>query len=144
MTADASKTPLWFWIVSGLALAWNLLGLIQFFVQVTMSKEVIAKLPEAEQALYANIPLLVTIGFAMAVFGGTAGCILLLLRRKWAFPVLIISLIGVIIQFGYTLLMTKAIDVYGVTAVVMPGFVVLVCGGLIWLSHLAISKGWLK
>ena len=80
--ADRSTPTRGFWIISGLALVWNLLGVANYLMSVTMDPEVLAALPEAEQALYADIPAWVTSAFAIAVFSGTLASLALLLRKR--------------------------------------------------------------
>ncbi|VAW11040.1 hypothetical protein MNBD_BACTEROID03-2112 [hydrothermal vent metagenome] len=92
------KPPIWFWIVSVLALLWNLLGVMAYLAQVNMTDETLAALPEAERALYENQPIWATMAFAIAVWGGALGSLALLLRKRWARAVLLISLIGIIVQ----------------------------------------------
>lgn len=43
----ATKPPKWFWLVSALGLAWNLLGLAAFFVQMTMD---LSEVPEPSRS----------------------------------------------------------------------------------------------
>ena len=47
--------------------------------------------------------------FAIGVFAGALGTLGLVLRRRWARPLLLLSLVAVILQFGGWLLMTDAI-----------------------------------
>jgi len=88
---NTNQIPTWFWIVSGLALVWNLMGVGAYFIQMNMSDDVMALLPEAERALYDNFPIWANIAFAIAVFGGTIGCIGLLMKKSWAKPILILK-----------------------------------------------------
>lgn len=142
-TSSSTKVPTWFWVVSGLALVWNLLGLMAFFMQVTMSPEALAALPEAEQKLYAAMPFWVNIVFALAVFGGTLGCIGLLLRKSWAKMALIASVVGSSAQFFYSLVLSDAPEVYGMTRMIMPMVIIVIGVLLIWLANTAERKGWL-
>ena len=96
-----AKPPVWFWVVSGLALVWNLLGVMAYIVQVTMSPETLAALPEADQAAYAALPSWYMAAFATAVFAGSLGCLALLLRKKWATLLLTLSFAAVVIQQIY-------------------------------------------
>ena len=132
--SQAAKTPGWFWALSGLALVWNLLGVMAFFLHINLTPEILAQMPEAERALYENSPGWMAFVFAAAVFGGALGCVALLLRKGWAFPLFAISLIGVLIQNGYSFFMTNAIEVMGAQAVVMPLIVVLIAIGLLWFT----------
>ena len=95
------NTPTWFKVVAVLALLWNLLGCLAFFSDLRLSPEDLAKLPEAQQALYAARAGWAVAATAIAVFGGVLGSIGLLVRKKWAFPVFALSLLGILIQdFG--------------------------------------------
>lgn len=137
------KPPTWFWVISGVALAWNLLGVMAYLGQTMMSPEDIAKLPLEEQNLYTNIPAWTTAAFATAVFGGALGSSLLLLRKALAKPVFMISMAGIIIQMVYNFFISKAFNVYGPGAAVMPIMVILIGAGLIFFSIRAKNNGWL-
>ena len=144
MSNITNKPNIAFWIIGIIALIWNLMGVFAYITQVNMTPEVIAALPEAEQSLYNNVPTWVTGAFAIAVFGGALGCILLLLKKKLATPVLIISLIGIIAQMVYNFGMSKAAEVYGPGGMVMPAMVVLFGIFLVWYSKQVTVKGWLS
>jgi len=144
MSESTNKPTTGFWIIGIVALIWNLMGVFAYITQVNMTDEVIAALPEAESALYENVPAWVTGAFAIAVFGGTLGCVLLLLRKKLASPVLIISLIGIIVQMIYNFGMSKAAEVYGPGGMIMPAMVILIGIFLVWYAKQVTVKGWLS
>lgn len=83
-----------FWVIGTAALIWNVLGAINFVAQ--MNAEVVAAMPESHRAIIAARPLWATAAFAVAVFGGAPGCLLLLLKKSAAFYLFIASLLGVI------------------------------------------------
>jgi len=143
MTQEISKPPVWFWIVAAVALVWNLLGVSAFVMQVSMSTETLAALPEAERALYENFPLWALIAFAAAVFGGVIGSVLLLMKNKLAQTAFIVSVVGVVIQMIYNLFVGKTMDVYGPGSIAMPIMILLFAGFLVWLSRAATAKGWI-
>ena len=67
----------------------------------------------------------------------------LLLRRKWAFPVLALSLLGILVQdFGLFVLADGA-SLAGPAAVVLQAVVLVVGIGLVLLSRRGIARGWL-
>lgn len=90
-----------FWAISIFALLWYLMDMSAFFMRVFMSDETLLKMPEDQQLHIQNIPLWVNVVFAFEVFGGTLGSVGLLLRKKWALPLFVISLLGVISQTTY-------------------------------------------
>ena len=137
------NTPTWFKVVAVLALLWNLLGCFAYFSDLRLSPEDLAKLPEAQQALYSARPGWAVAATAAAVFGGALGSIGLLLRKKWAFPVFVLSLIGILVQdFGLFVLADGA-SLAGTVAVVMQAIVLTIGIGLVLLSRNGIARGWL-
>ncbi|HQV72809.1 MAG: hypothetical protein WAR01_01470 [Dokdonella sp.] len=138
------KTPAWFKVVAVVALLWNLLGCIAFFFDLRLSPEDLAKLPEAQQALYAARPGWAVAATAIAVFGGVLGSIGMILGKRWALPVLVLSLLGILVQdFGLFVLADGA-SLAGPVAVVMQGIVLVVGVGLVLLSRKGIARGWLR
>lgn len=138
------KAPLWFLIVAVICVLWDLMGVMSFFQYTTMSDEAIQALPEAEQSLYRSLPLWTTIAYAVAVFGGTIGSIGLLIRKKWAKPVFIISLVAVLAQMYYNLFVAHTTEVYGPGALIMPVMIILIAFFQIWLANFGIRKAWLS
>jgi hypothetical protein len=141
---ENNKPATWFWVVSAIALVWNLMGVMAYMAQVMMSPEAIQALPENERALRASTPAWATSAFAIAVWGGTLGCIILLLRRKMATPILILSFVGILVQMSHAFFMSKSFEVYGPGGMVMPIMVLIFGAGLIWFSRKATANGWIK
>ncbi|MCW5515183.1 hypothetical protein [Muriicola sp. Z0-33] len=146
MTDNVSvKPPMWFWIVSAVALVWNIMGVMAYLGSAFITEEMKAEMPSDQLALMENTPAWVTAAFAIAVWGGFLGCIALLLRKKWARPVLLISLIGIIVQMSYSFFMTNASEVYGqVQGVIMPILLIVIGAALVLLAKTATNKNWLR
>lgn len=144
MATTAAKPSTAFWIVSVLALLWNLMGVWAYIDHVTMTSETLLAKPIEEQSLYVNIPVWVTAAFAIAVWGSTLGCILLLVRKTWATPVFVIAFAAIIVQMIHQLFISKSIEVYGPGGAVMPVMIILIGAFMIWYSRSATARGWLK
>jgi hypothetical protein len=69
---------------------------------------------------------------------------LLLLKKAWATPVLILSLIGIIVQMYHSLAIANSVEVYGPGSAVMPAIVVIVGVFLVWYARHASAKGWIS
>jgi len=144
MTDEPVKTVHWsFWVISAAALIWNVMGGINFFMQ--MNIDVVASMPETAQAIIEDRPTWATGGFAVAVFGGALGALLLLLRKSMAYYVFIASLLGVIV----TMLHTIGIAYWTITfkpfeimmMILMP---MLVAALLIYYAKWTEHKGWIR
>jgi hypothetical protein len=145
MTSESqSAVPRSYWIISGLALVWNLMGVANYIAQVTMSEDALLQLTEAERALIVNAPAWSTGAFALAVNAGALGCILLLFRKSWATPLLILSLVSAVATFYYWLVLAGAMSVYGPGALVMPVLVIVIGVFLVWYARRARAKGWIS
>lgn len=137
------KAPAWFKVVGVVALLWNLLGCLAFFSDLRLTPEDLAKLPEAQQALYAARPGWAVAATAIAVFGGVLGAIGLLLGRRWALPLFVASLLGILVQDFGLFVLAKGASLAGPEAVVMQGIVLAVGIGLVLLARTGKARGWL-
>jgi hypothetical protein len=142
--AANGKPPLSFWIVSGIALAWNLIGLFMYYSGVSATPEQLQAVYSPEQ--YAAIeatPVWVTSAFAVATTFGVIASILLLLRKALAFPLFVVSFVALLIQDLYLFLLSDSMAVFGSSLLVIQGSVFL--GGLIWIwySRLARNRDWI-
>ncbi|MCC7248200.1 MAG: hypothetical protein IT473_06220 [Lysobacter sp.] len=133
----------WFWIVSALLLAWNLLGVMAYVQEATMSAEALGAMPEAQRVLLQSRPAWATAAFAVAVFGGAAGCLMLLLRSRIAVPVLALSCVGVVVQIVQAFFIADTYAVYGPSALAMPAMVLAISIFLVWYARRARKRGWL-
>lgn len=140
----AASRPLGYWIVSVLALLWNLLGMAIFFMQINMPAETLAAMPAEQRALYESTPAWVNGAFAVAVFGGALGSAMLLMKKRLALPLLTLSLLGVLVQMGYTYLMTPAFRVYGASSAFLPALLVLIALFLVWFARRSLVRGWIN
>ena len=139
-----SVVPRWFWVVAVLALVWNAMGAAAYLQHVTMSAEDLAAMPDAERALFENVPQWATGAYAMAVWAGVIGSILLLLRRSVASVVYTVSLLGILVQFAHAFFMTDMMDVYGAKGVIMPVLIILFGILLVGHSRRCGAAGWLR
>ncbi len=146
MTEEENQTtiPPWFWIVTSVALIWNIMGVGAFIQQATLTPEDLATMTAAQQELYISTPDWVNWIFAISVFGGVLGCLLLILKKAIAKIVLIISFVAVLIQMWFIFIGSKAVDSFGPGGALMPVMIVFIAAGLVWLSLSSAKKGWIN
>ena len=143
-TAYENRVPAWFWIVSGLALLWEAMGCYAYVTQVSMTADQLAAMPEGQRELWASMPAWVTAAYAIAVWGGLLGAIALLLRRGWALPLFAISLLAVLVQFGWSFLIAGAAEKVGSSAYALPAAIIVIGALLVWFASTASRRGWLR
>ena len=137
---DKSETNVhWsFWLVGVFMLIWNVMGCMNFFMQ--MNPDMVSSYRDSEQAIIQGRPVWATVAFAIAVFGGAFGCLLLMFKKSVAFYLFNVSLLGVVVTMTHTL--GTGVD-FGtgelIGIIFMP---VAVAVFLIWYSKYTESKGW--
>ena len=136
------KAPVWFFVLAAVLLGWNLMGVMAYIMQVTMSPDVLAALPDAQRELIENTPKWATAAFAIAVNGGALGCLLLLMRSNHAGLLLQLSLAGVLVQMFHAFFISESYEVYGPGGSVMPVMVIVIAIFLVILAARAKANRW--
>jgi hypothetical protein len=130
-SARPAPAPRWIRVVGAVAVAWNLIGLSMFFADAGLFG------PAAVSPGVADMPTLVFVAFGISCVTGVAGSVGLALLRRWSRPVLWISAVATVIDWGWVL-------PFGSGASMPIGVTVLVGAGvLVWLVELARRRGWL-
>lgn len=132
-----TPAPAWLRIVAALGLLWNLFGVYQYLMVVGM-------VPGADAASVSMMPAWVTGAFAIAVFGGALGCIGLLMLKRWAKLLLLLSLLGVLAMDVWMFALSGMGGSMPSAEMAVTACVVLVAILLYWLAHSADRKGWLS
>ena len=136
--------PKWFWVISILALLWFLMDMSAYVMRTFMLQEMIVNMSEAHQRLYITMPSWVNAVFAAEVFGGLFGSICLLLKKRFALTLYLISLVGVLLQTSYVYFLSNAIKVMGTAGLIMPLIAIIIGLVMVVFSKSGISKGWLS
>ncbi len=126
-----------FWVICVVALIWNVMGSANFIMQ--MNSGMLANYPEAAKSLIASRPVWATGAFAIAVFVGVLGDILLILKKATAFYLFVASFLGVIVANIHTFQVSTTIDIW-----VGSLMSLLVAAFLIWYSQRVMHKGWIN
>ncbi len=95
--AQGTKTPgrPWhLWLVGILGGLWSLMGVVSFMLTQLNVEAVMGGFPPEQRAYFASFPLWADGFWAIGVFSGVIGCVLLLLKKRLAYPVLVLSFIG--------------------------------------------------
>ena len=139
--ASTAPLPRWFRPAAVIAIIWNAFGVAMYLSTVGMFGDPNAGLSEAERAANAAIPSWIIGAFATGTFAGLIGSIGLLLRKAWAQPVLIVSLVALLVMEGWIIFLSGAVDMFGlaVPIAVTAGAILLA-----WLATHARSRGWIS
>ena len=135
---NSKKPPIWFWIIAVLAIVWNGMGVNAYLQQAYDTESYRAMYSKEQLEIAANMPAWVTAAFAIAVFGGLLASILLLLKKKLASTVFLISLLAVLVQMGYTI-------IKGYTSDMLMTILIIVAAILLyWFAKHSVKKNWIN
>ncbi|MDH3373716.1 MAG: hypothetical protein OER22_11710 [Gammaproteobacteria bacterium] len=127
-----------FWIIGAVGLIFNFFGCMNYISQ--MNAEMVASMPDEYRAIVESRPAWGTAAFAIAVFGGALGCLLLLLRKSVAVYVFIAALVGAVMA---------QIPFLGMADLPVAAWIgwlsqLGVGAFLIWYSNWSKGKGWIS
>ena len=137
------RVPGWYWAVSGLALAWEAMGCLAFFMQARMGAAEFEKMPSAQAEIIKAIPSWVTAVYAIAVLSGFLAASGLILRSRFARPLAFVSLGAIVVQFGWTFLRSPVLRVMGPSSAVFPAVIFALGALLAWFTGLSLRRNWL-
>ena len=136
--------PRYFIVIAIVLLLWNLMGLAAFAMQYTADLTELAKSDPVTAQAFAAMPAWVWIAYTIAVGAGTLGAVLLLMKKATAASLFLLSLIAVVVQFGYTFLGTDLLALKGPSVIAFPAFIVVMAVvQLLYARHL-VGKAMLR
>lgn len=137
MSEELNEQPsMSYYIIAGVFLAWNLIGLMFYYQQMTMTPEIMqaAEMTAAQMAWMDATPVWANAAYATAVTLGVLASILLLLRNSFAFPAYVVSFACIIIQDIESFVLRSPTEAWGGGAYVIPVLVFAIAVIEIWYS----------
>ena len=117
--AQGAKTPgrPWhLWLIGIIGCLWSSIGVISFMLTQMNAEAVMSRFPPQQREYFESFPLWAVAFWAIGVIGGVIGCLLLLLKNRLAFHVLLASVIGAIVSNLGGLFLLGGMEVMGGTS----------------------------
>lgn len=145
MASTARAAPAHLWIVGILALLWNGYGSYDYLMTMTRNQAYLSQFTADQIAYWESLPEWLTAFWALGVWGGLAGAVLLLVRSRysvWAFG---ISLVGALVGMIYPMVAMQVPDSLkeGMMAVI-PWVIIIIAAFLFWYAWNMDKKGVLR
>lgn len=135
----------WSFIVIGVAiLLWNLMGVTAFAMQYSANLAELATTDPYAAQIFAAMPGWAWAAYAVAVGAGTLGALLLLMKRSTAVPLFALSVVAVVVQFGYSFLGTDLLVVKGASSAIFPALILAVAVAQYLYARSLVVKGVLR
>ncbi len=127
MIEALSKTPWHLWLIGTVAVLFNAIGVFDFVMSHAQGAKYLASAgftPE-QIAHYQQMPAWMTVVWAIGVFGAFWASLLLLARKKLAWPVFAISLAAFLVSLLYTYVLTNGGAIMGTQMAITSGVIAL-------------------
>jgi hypothetical protein len=131
----------WFWVAAVASLLFMLVGVGGFVLDVTTDPN---SLPIDQQALIKARPIWMVVAYAVATWVGLAGAVLILLRRKLAEPVLLVSLIATAATFLPYAIVPQMRDLITTNDIAAALIVLAIVWTIYWFARHSRMRGWLR
>ncbi len=147
---NKNNVPIWFWICAVILALWGLMGMYVYYDFVTTTPEKMAK--HVMDGMYTqgyadsleNTPAWATAVFALAVFIGAFGALMLLMRKRVAPIMYMFSLIFIIMSLTDMFVLRKVHTMMSGGQIGMEAVVLLLGIFAVWFSRKSKAHGWLK
>ena len=113
MTTSTPRIPRHLWVIGGIALLWSAMGALDYVMTQTKNEAYMSGFTPEQLAFFYGIPRWVVAAWAIAVWGGVLGALLLLLRRRLAVWVFLTSLLAMVVTTFHNYLLSNGMDVNG-------------------------------
>ncbi len=144
-TTAEGRTPAHLWIVGILSLLWNAMGCYDYLMTMTADPGWMSQFPPEAIAYWEGLPAWNSGTWAIGVWGGLAGAVLLLIRSRYSVWAYALSLIGAVVGLGYQMFMTEMpASMKEGTMAIMPWIIILVAAFQLWYSWTHEKKGVLR
>ncbi|MEL6323067.1 MAG: hypothetical protein AAGJ29_07305 [Pseudomonadota bacterium] len=118
VTTGAPGTPWHLWVIGGVTLLWNLMGVVDFAMTQIQYEPYMSQFTEAQLEYFYGLPAWAIVFWAFGVFGAFIGSGLLLLRNKLAVHAFALSLLGMIVTTVYGYGLADGLKVSGTGALI--------------------------
>lgn len=145
--SDASvKAPWHVWLVGVFALLFNAIGVFDFVMNLWQGPAYLASagMTPEQIAHYQAMPAWMMVVWAVGVFGAFGASILLLLRRRLALPVFVVSLVAFLVSLLYTYVLTNGGAVMGRQMAITSAVIALLLVLFAWYARAMATRSVLR
>ena len=139
--AQATPTPRHLWIVGIVALLWNLIGAMDYIMTETRNEAYMGQFTPEQLEFFYGFPAWLVAFWAVAVWGGVLGAVLLLMRKKLAVSVLLISFLSMLVTAVHNYGFAGAADIIGGGGLFFSVVIFVVALGLFIYASKMAKKG---
>jgi CHASE2 domain-containing sensor protein len=136
--------PKWFTPAAIAATLWMAFGCFAYITEMTATPAVMAQASAAERAIMEGRPAWSAAAFAIAVWGGLLGTLLLVLRRALALPLLWLAFAAMLVSYLWPVALSEVAALFSGAEWGLTAMIVVAQAAILWLGTRAKRSGWLR
>ena len=105
-------TPWHLWVIGAIAVLWNAMGAFDYVMTETRNAAYMSAFTPEQLAFFYGFPAWVIAAWAIAVWGGILGALLLLLRRRLAVWVFLVSLVAMVVTTIHNYVLSDGLEIF--------------------------------
>lgn len=133
------KTPWHLWVIGVVGILWNSMGVMDFVMTLSKNQDYMKAFTPEQIEFFYSFPGWLVVFWAIGVFGGLVGSLLLLFRSKLAVPVFGASLIAMVTTAIHNYGFDKMYEMTGMGAAIFTA-VIFVIALLLVIYSMAMQK----
>ncbi|MEP6785652.1 MAG: hypothetical protein ABI898_07915 [Sphingomonadales bacterium] len=146
MTEAPVKTPWHLWLVGIVAVLFNFIGVFDFTMAMAQGATYLesAGMTPPQVAHYMGMPGWATLVWAIGVFAAFIASILLLMRRRLAYPVFVLSLAAFAVHLFYEYVLTNGGALMGQQMAIVSAVIAALLAFFVWYARAMTARGMLR
>ncbi len=141
LDSGIGRTPRHLWVVGIVALLWNAVGAMDYLMTQTRNESYMSQFTPEQLSFFYGFPTWVVAFWAIAVWAGVLGAILLLMRKRLAVPVFVASFLAMVVTSFHNYVLSNGAEVTGLLGLGFSALIFLIAAGLIVYARAMNSKG---
>ncbi|HET7201766.1 MAG TPA: hypothetical protein VFI92_00210 [Steroidobacteraceae bacterium] len=101
------------WAVGIVALLWNAMGAFDYLMTQTKNADYMANFTPEQLEYFYGFPAWMVAAWALAVWGGVLGAVLLLMRKRLAEHVFLVSFLAMVLTTFYSYVLSNGMELFG-------------------------------
>lgn len=138
------RTPLHLWIVAILAVLWNAVGAFDYLATQLRLESYMGQFTQEQLDYFYGFPTWAVAAWAIAVWFALFGSLALLLRRRIAYALFLVSLVAMLVSTVHSFALSDGARMMGTGGMIFSGVIVAIGLLLLWYSKRMAERGVLR
>ncbi|MBT8404491.1 MAG: hypothetical protein KJP18_11575 [Gemmatimonadetes bacterium] len=139
--AAPNRAPWHLWAVGVVGLLWSAVGAFDYLMTQTENESYMGQFTPEQLEFFYGFPTWTVFFWAIAVWGGVAGAVLLLLRKRLAAPVLLASFLSMVVTAFHNFVLANGVEIMGTTGAIFSVLIFVIALGLWLYARAMVGRG---